>query len=344
MMKTNCSWIEVYNIYNTLLPYEKLYLEKYSAYSQYTVFRWIVKRNEENAGFIKLYDMRRSDSHKGELIVAIAISGKYRGMGVRQELQEAAERFVLSSSKYNRLVWYANDDNLKSIYCAENLGYTKKTHEKDHWIFVKKLPNYPHDIDRAIVRFNNKLNDYEYGIVIGYKKYTSNAGISKNISKYTTIPPDIFELYECGTCWDYVEYEAKIFEEQFHFNFTIDHLEKDKEFSLYYMQIDDNKKCPTHTWLAYRDNGKIYLFESSWKSQMGITKYNTEEEMVNDYIKKHRKACNNKKDPIIVTRYKPNKTFGLTPKEFMRRCIYHGQIIHQDIKLYMPNLKVKYKL
>ena len=96
MMKTNCSWIEVYNIYNTLLPYEKLYLEKYSAYSQYTVFRWIVKRNAENAGFIKLYDIKRSGSHKGELIVAIAISGKRRGTGVRQEITRSSRKVCVN--------------------------------------------------------------------------------------------------------------------------------------------------------------------------------------------------------------------------------------------------------
>ena len=340
MMKTNCSWQEVYAIYNTLLPHEKLYLGKHFIDSPFCVFRWIVKRNTENAGFIEMYDMKRTGSHKGELIVSVAIWEKYRGTGVLQELEEAAEQFVLSSSKYDTLIWYAKDDNPKSIYCAGKLGYTKKGHEEDHWVFIKKFPNDPHNIDRAIVKFNNQLNKFDYGIIIGAKKYTRDADISKYISKYITIPPDIFEWYQCGTCWDYVEYEAKIFEEQFHFKFTIDHLEKDREFSLYFMQIDDDKKCPTHTWLAFRNHGKIYLFESSWKSQMGITKYNTEEEMVNDYIKKHRKACKNMREPIIVTRYKPNKNFGLTPKEFMRGCIYHGNIIFQEIKMQIENDKL----
>ena len=93
------------------------------------------------------------------------------------------------------------------------------------------------------------------------------------------------------------------------------------------MQINDGKKYPTHTWLEYRNNGKIYLFESSWKSQVGISEYNTEEEMVKDYIKKHRKENHDKGNPIIVTKYKPNKKFGLTPKEFMVRCIDQGKVI-----------------
>ena len=73
MMKTNCTWQEVYAIYNTLLPYEKSYLGNHFIDSPYTVFRWIVKRNNENAGFIMLYDMEKSGSHKKELIVTVII-------------------------------------------------------------------------------------------------------------------------------------------------------------------------------------------------------------------------------------------------------------------------------
>ena len=141
MMKTNCKWDEVYSIYNTLLPHEKLYLGNHFIDSPYTVFRWIVKRNTENAGFIMLYDMKRPGSHRGELIVTVAIWEKYRGMGVLQELQASAEKFVSSSSKYNRLIWYAKDANKKSIHCAEKLGYTKKLHELDHWVFDKTIKN-----------------------------------------------------------------------------------------------------------------------------------------------------------------------------------------------------------
>ena len=136
-MKTNCTWKEVYSIYNTLLPYEKLYLGKRFIDSPNTVFRWIVKRNTENAGFIELYDMKRSGIHKGELIVSVAIMEKYRGMGVLQELQRAAEKFASSSSKYDILIWLAKDDNKKSIHCAKKLGYTKKCHESDHWVYEK---------------------------------------------------------------------------------------------------------------------------------------------------------------------------------------------------------------
>lgn len=183
---------------------------------------------------------------------------------------------------------------------------------------------------RDIIKFNDQLNNYDYGIIVDERKFTDNI----DVTKYTTISPDIFKKYKCGTCWDYTEYEAKFFEEQFHFKFTNKPLDHDGEFSIYYMQIDDGNKIPTHTWLAYRNNGKIYLFESAWKQQIGITKYNTEEEMVKDYIKKFRKYLGDNYNPIIVTKYKRNKKFKLTPEEFMTNCIDNGKVIYSGFNCF----------
>ena len=137
MIKSNCTWKEVYSIYNTLLPHEKLYLGNNFIDSPNTVFRWIVKRNTENAGFIELYEVKRSWSQIRELIVTVAIWEKYRGMFLLQELQKAAEQFVSSNPEYVKLVWLAKDYNKKSAHCAEKLGYTKKHHVLDHWVYEK---------------------------------------------------------------------------------------------------------------------------------------------------------------------------------------------------------------
>ena len=325
MLKTNFSWEQLYAIYYTLLPHEKKFLGNHFIDSPFTVYRWIEKYNAENAGFIILYDMERPGVHKGELIITVAIWEKYRGLGLLQKLEEDIEQFVISSSKYDKLIWLAKDDNKKSIHCAEKLGYTRVTHELDHWVFIKKFPKDSNITERTIIRLNNQLNDYDYGMIVDARKYTD----AVDPSKYTTIPPDIFEWYGCGTCWDYVEYEAKVFEEQFGFKFTLNPLKHDREFSLYYVQTDDAKN--THTWLAYRKHVKVYLFESSWKSQIGIKKYNTEEEMLKEYIKELRKDWNAKLKPIIVTKYKRNKKFWLSPKEFMRRCINDGKVIYSEI-------------
>ena len=262
-MKTNCLWKEVYAIYDTLIPQEKAYLGNHFIDSPYTVFRWIIKRNTKNAGFIMLYDMKRPGIHKGELIVTVAIWEKYRGMGILEELEDAIEQFVISNPKYNRLVWYAKDDNKKSIHCAKKLGYTNTGHELDHWVFIKKFPKDSHNIKRDITRFNNRLNKYDYGIVVDGKAYTNNI----DFSKYTTIDPDTFELYQCGTCWDYTEYESKVFEDKFCFDFTLNALKHDREFSLYYMQIVDitdvrKIEFDSNSFNTIKDGDSLKLFSN----------------------------------------------------------------------------------
>ena len=46
---------------------------------------------------------------------------------------------------------------------------------------------------------------------------------------------------------------------------------------------------------------------------------------------RENKENHDKHNPIIVTKYKPNKKFGLTPKEFMVRCIDKGKVIYSEI-------------
>lgn len=139
IIKTNCRWDEIYAIYNTLAPHERLFLGSRFINSPNTVFRWIIQCNGENAGYMELYDMKKSGSHKKELVVSTAICPQYRGIGILEELEKEAENFVYNSSKYNKLIWYAKDDNKRSFKCAERLGYTKRFHELDHWVFDKTI-------------------------------------------------------------------------------------------------------------------------------------------------------------------------------------------------------------
>ena len=137
IMKSNCRWDEIYSIYNTLAPHERRFLGNRFIDSPNTVFRWIIQCNGENAGYMELYDMKKFGSHKKEVVVSTAICPQYRGIGILEELEKEAENFVYNSSKYNKLIWYANDANSRSFKCAERLGYTKKFHELDHWVFDK---------------------------------------------------------------------------------------------------------------------------------------------------------------------------------------------------------------
>ena len=85
-------------------------------------------------GFIEAYDKNEKDSHKGELIVTVAIRPNYRGIGVLEYLHNELVQFM-KRSKYTKLIWLAKDANIISKYCAKKLGYTWKYHESDHDVF-----------------------------------------------------------------------------------------------------------------------------------------------------------------------------------------------------------------
>ena len=120
-----------------------------------------------------------------------------------------------------------------------------------------------------------------------------------------------------------------MFEYLFDFKHTLNDL-KEKEYSMYYMQIVDDNICQTHTWISYKLNDKIYLFESAWLKHKGIHQYKSEKDMITDYIKKF-KTFYKSKNSIIVTKYTKNNKFGLTPNQFMRRCIKEGKVIYSEI-------------
>ena len=65
-----------------------------------------------------------------------------------------------------------------------------------------------------------------------------------------------------GVCWDQVELERYYFKNN---NLNI---------KTYFLVYYDNDKCPTHTFLIYKENNKFYWFEHSWEKYRGIYEYN----------------------------------------------------------------------
>ena len=323
MMKTNCTWKEVYAIYNTLLPYEKLYLGNHFIDSPYTVFRWIVKRNNENAGFIMLYDMEKSGSHKKELIVTVAIWEKYRGMGGLQELQDAAEKFVSSSSKYSKLIWLAKDANTKSIHCAEKLGYTKKFHELDHWVFDKTIES------KELLESNsNKLNTGN-NINISPTDYKTCKSIYEQLSKKDKIAMNAY-----GTSIVFSDGNEVVKR----YCCTIDTVPAGfMEYSRYndgytYISIAILSKYRGKPYnianrfitLAKKDNTNIRYVanKKNLASQKFIEKhpeFKLADKTRDCYVYEYQKSKSNNNDK------------ELTPEEFMRRCIHHGKVIYSEI-------------
>lgn len=59
-----------------------------------------------------------------------------------------------------------------------------------------------------IVELYRQIKDWDYGIVYRDKKIL-NPSDDDYWNKYITLTPKLFEIYKCGTCWDYVAYQHK---------------------------------------------------------------------------------------------------------------------------------------
>lgn len=110
-----------------------------------------------------------------------------------------------------------------------------------------------------------------------------------------------------GVCWDQVELERHWFKEN-NFNCTA-----------IYIEINDEKECPTHTFIIYKDKNKFNWLEHSWGIFKGIHSYNSINQLLTDVVSKHQKFNNDTTSPVIIKSYgKPN--YGESCEEFMNFC------------------------
>lgn len=80
---------------------------------------------------------------------------------------------------------------------------------------------------------------------------------------YYLLSPEELLDKKCGVCWDQVELERKIFEEN--------HI----CVQTYFICTYDGDNLPSHTFLTYEKDNSFYWFEHSWGIYKGIHKYNT---------------------------------------------------------------------
>ena len=167
------------------------------------------------------------------------------------------------------------------------------------------------NIPQEIIDFNKKLNSFDYGVVIDNKPEVDNI----DFTRYKTITLEEFEIYKMGVCWDFVNYETKWF------------IDRGYKISSIFILIDDNKNCPTHTFILLYLNNKIYWFESSWFIYQGIHEYETYEDAINDIVQKHKSFV---KDEDSYTHVLEYDTEGLdnhlTAIEFMTRIFHQNGI------------------
>ena len=201
---------------------------------------------------------------------------------------------------------------------------------------------------KTIEEFYKCLCDnFQYGIV--YDKDTACPKPSGriNFDKYRTLSVDEMLEYRIGVCWDYVELESYYFKKKFGYDNTVGKLQN-KKFSVYYIQFEDeDKDNPTHTWLAYMNNGKVYSFEVSWYSERGIKEFDTEMDMIEHYWKIHKEHCSKQCKVYrgLVLKYKPfcydfATGFNLDCEQFMDAVLKKGKVIKSEFKSYPVSLIV----
>ena len=133
-------------------------------------------------------------------------------------------------------------------------------------------------INLKINEIMNLMNSIEYGFKDKNGKNIINTDSQKWNNEFDKFyylqTPDELLKSKCGVCWDQVELERKLFEDN---NIKI---------KTYFIYIVENDMLPSHTFLTYENNNKYYWFEHSWGTYKGIHEYGNKLELLLDVKKK----------------------------------------------------------
>lgn len=158
------------------------------------------------------------------------------------------------------------------------------------------------------------MNDIEYGFLDENYQNIINVDSKKWDEEfykfYYLLSPEELLNKKCGVCWDQVELERKLFNDE-----NIDVI------TYFICTYDmDNNNLPSHTFLTYSNDDKYYWFEHSWGIYKGIHEYNSEKEMLFDV--KEKFILNNStinQAPTYIFEYTKPK-YHITCNEFYKYC------------------------
>ncbi len=126
---------------------------------------------------------------------------------------------------------------------------------------------------------------------------------------YKLLTPEELLRYKCGTCFEQVELERKLFNDN-----NIDVL-------TYFICTHTRDAIPSHTFLVYEYNNKYYWYEHAWNTYKGIHKYNSLKELLlsvkEKFINSHNYITEN--DYTFVYQYDKPK-YHLNCDEFYQYC------------------------
>lgn len=348
--------------YKSLSPNTDKYLKDNSYWKKYGKYHKensvgeiaIDKDTDELAGYIFVKNKRSGEEG---FITPLEVLPKYRGYGVSNELIDDAIH------KYGAIDLTVDIDNEVAINLYKKHGFViigyenEKTKKRYYMKLRSKLSKdetiiSENHIDSCnnplstmgdnimegsiynqkglddIIRFNAQMNVMEYIIPndgnIIYKVTSDDF-----INRYRVLTPNEFKKWNGGVCWDYVVYEADYFKKHF----------KNVKFETYFHCFIDGKTNPTHTFLLFYLNGKVYWFESSWKSHVGVWEFANKDTALSFIVKELYKDLDhkpNKQITIIYDALSPNM-MGMGCVEYMEYMNSQKEIHYKTINNPKPS-------
>lgn len=171
-------------------------------------------------------------------------------------------------------------------------------------------------------------------IEYGFKDEKGNNIINVDLEKwdnefsnfyYLQNPEELLES-KCGVCWDQVELERKLFEDN------------DIKVKTYFIYIVDNDNLPSHTFLIYKKNDKYYWFEHSWGIYRGIHEYEIELDLIKDVKNKFKKEHNYVSDDAFLFIYEYKKPKNHIKCEEFYKYIETQKLIKTNKPFYFYHL------
>lgn len=163
-------------------------------------------------------------------------------------------------------------------------------------------------IEKEIMEVMDKI---KYGLLDDKNNIIDNNSSEwdkKFFELYYLLSPEELLEKKCGVCFDQVELERKLFEDN------------GIKVKTYFICSYDDEDLPSHTFLTYKKNNEFYWFEHSWNLYKGIYKYYSEKELLLDVKNKFIKSNSIGNDVYtFVYEYKKPKSH-ITCYEYYKYC------------------------
>lgn len=153
------------------------------------------------------------------------------------------------------------------------------------------------------------MKDIDYGWIDKDNNKYMNVNDSFKDKYILQSPKDILKS-KVGVCWDQVELERYFFK---------NYVPNVKTFFIVY---DDNDRCPTHTFLTFEKNNKVYWFEHSWEIFRGIHEYASLNQLLLEIKNKFVSSelhDNYEKTNLYIYEYSKPK-YHIGTQEFFNHC------------------------